>query len=81
MWYVHTRSLTRAFAIRLNIRVFSKLLTENHLGFLSFIGGCTGSSESTRVKVAHCRKSHVTARFNFTEERGRGDPGASRVFR
>ena len=23
--------------------------------------GCTGSSESTRVKMPHCRKSHVAA--------------------
>ena len=28
--------------------------------FLSLIGGCTGSSESTLVKIPHCWKSHVT---------------------
>ena len=28
-----------------------KLLTEHHLRFLNFKGGCTGSSESTFVKV------------------------------
>ena len=28
-----------------------KLLTEHHLEFLSFKGGCTGSSESTLVKI------------------------------
>ena len=38
-----------------------KLLTEQHLEFLSLIGGCTGSSESTLVKMPHCWKSHVTA--------------------
>ena len=38
-----------------------KLLTEHHLGFLSFKGGCTGLSESTLVKMPHCWKSHVTA--------------------
>ena len=38
-----------------------KLLTEHHLGFLSFKGGCTGLSESTLVKMAQCWKSHVTA--------------------
>ena len=38
-----------------------KLLTEHHLEFLSLKGGCTGSSESTLVKMPHCRKSHVTA--------------------
>ena len=31
-----------------------KLLTEHHLEFLSFKGGCTGSSESTLVKMPHC---------------------------
>ena len=38
-----------------------KLLTEHHLEFLSFNGGCTGSSESTLVKMPHCWKSHVLA--------------------
>ena len=38
-----------------------KLLTENHLEFLSLKGGYTGSSESTLVKMPHCWKSHVTA--------------------
>ena len=38
-----------------------KLLTEHHLEFLSLKGGCTGSSESTFVKMPHCWKSHVTA--------------------
>ena len=38
-----------------------KLLTEQHLGFLSSKGGYTGSSESTQVKMSHCWKSLVTA--------------------
>ena len=38
-----------------------KLLTEHHLKFLSLKGGCTGSSESTLVKMPHCWKSHATA--------------------
>ena len=38
-----------------------KLLPEHHLEFLSFKGGCTGSSESTLVKMPHCWKSHVVA--------------------
>ena len=33
------------------------LLTEHHLEFLSLKGGCTGSSESTLVKMPHCWKS------------------------
>ena len=39
----------------------TKLLTEHHLEFLSFTGGCTDSSESTLVKMPHCWKSHVPA--------------------
>ena len=38
-----------------------KLLTEHHLEFLSLKGGCTGSSESTLVKIPHCWKSQVAA--------------------
>ena len=38
-----------------------QLLTEHHLELLSLKGGCTGSSESTFVKMPHCWKSHVTA--------------------
>ena len=37
-----------------------KLLTEHHLEFLSFKGGCTG------VKMAHRWKSHVAAQMNLT---------------
>ena len=33
-----------------------KLLTEHDLEFLSLKGGCTGSSESTLVKMPHCWK-------------------------
>ena len=39
-----------------------KLLTDHHLEFLSFKGGCTCSSESTLVKMLHCWKSHVMAK-------------------
>ena len=42
-----------------------KLLTEHHLDFLSFIGGCTGSSESIHVKMQHCWKSHVAAHIVY----------------
>ena len=40
------------------------LLTEHHLEFLSLKGGCTGSSESTLVKMPHCWKSHATAHLS-----------------
>ena len=38
-----------------------KLLTEQTLEFLSLTRDCTGSSESTLVKMPHCWKSHVAA--------------------
>ena len=37
-----------------------KLLTEHNLELLSLKGGCTGSPESTLVKIPHCWISHVT---------------------
>ena len=42
-----------------------KLLTEHNFEFLSLTGGCTGSSESTLVKMPHCWKSHATADLLF----------------
>ena len=41
-----------------------KLLTEHNLESLNLKGGCTGSSESTIVKMPHCWKSHATAHLN-----------------
>ena len=40
-----------------------KLLIELNLVFQSLTGGCTGSFESTLVKMAHCWKSHVTVQI------------------
>ena len=40
-----------------------KLLTEHRLEFLSLQGGCTGSSESTLVKIPNCWKSHALTQF------------------
>ena len=45
-----------------------KLLTEHNLEFLSLIGGCTGSSKSTLVKMPHCWKSHVAAHLVATAQ-------------
>ena len=42
-----------------------KLLTEHYLEFLSFKGGCRGSSESTLAKMSNCWKSHAAAQFNL----------------
>ena len=54
---------------RLKYSMTVKLLTEHDLEFLTLTEGCTGSSESTHVKMPHCWKSHVTAhliKFNTT---------------
>ena len=45
-----------------------KLLTEHHLEFLSLKGDCTGSFESTLVKIPHCWKSHVTSHYYVNVE-------------
>ena len=42
-----------------------ELLTKNHLEFLCLIGGITGLSESTHVKMPHCWKSHVAAQMSY----------------
>ena len=42
-----------------------KLLTEHQLEFLSLTEGCTGSSESTLVKMPHCLKSCVAAHLHL----------------
>ena len=42
-----------------------ELLTEQHLEILTLKEGCTGSSESTPVKILHCWKAHVTAHIPF----------------
>ena len=50
----------------------NQLLTEHNLEFLSFKGGCTGSSETTLVKMPHCHgsitvNSEIFARVYFRE--------------
>ena len=49
-----------------------KLLILHHLEFLSLKGGCTGSSESTLVKMPHCWKPHVTCSFEGVDDNGAG---------
>ena len=46
------------------------LLTDQHLEILSLKGGCTGSSESTLVKIPHSWKSRVTAQI-FVRSNGK----------
>ena len=40
-----------------------KLLTGHRLEFVGLKADCTGSSESTLVKMPYCWKSHVAAQF------------------
>ena len=51
------QSLCKSLEYSMNVQ----LLAEHLLEFLSLKGGCTGSSESTLVKMPHFWKSHVTA--------------------
>ena len=42
-------------------------MTEHHLECLSFKGGCTGSYESTLVKMPHCWKSYAAAQISCAQ--------------
>ena len=53
----------QSLCLSLEYSMTVKLLTDHHLKFLSWKGGCTGSSESTLVKIPHCWKSHVGAQL------------------
>ena len=49
----------QSLCLTLEYFMTDKLLTEHQLEFLSLKGDCTGSSESTLVKMPHFWKSHV----------------------
>ena len=53
----------QSLSLSLEFSMSVKLLAEHNLEFLSLEGGCTGSPDSTLVKIPHCWKSHVTAQF------------------
>ena len=52
-----------SLCLSLEYPISVKLLTEHHLRVLSLKEGCTGSAESTLVKMPHCWKSCVTAQI------------------
>ena len=56
-----------------------KLLIEQKLEFPSLKGGCTGSSESTLVKMPHCWKSHVAAQMCLAQGPQHSDAGEART--
>ena len=73
MWYVQTAKAQislkyaqsdQSLCWSLEYSMSVKLLTEHYLEFLRLKGGCTGSSESTLVKMPHCWKSHVMAQIS-----------------
>ena len=65
MWYVRPAyaQSDQSLCLSLEYSMSVKLLTEHYLEFLSLKGGCTGSSESTLVKMPHCWNSRVTAQL------------------
>ena len=58
----------QSLCLSLEYSMTDKLLAEDHLEFLRLKGGCTGSSESTHVKMSHCWKSHVAAHTIWKRE-------------
>ena len=60
----------QSLCLSLEYSMIVKLLTEHHLEFLSLTGGCTGSSESTLIKMPHCWKSHALAQINRSGKEG-----------
>ena len=57
-----------------------KLLTEHHLEFLSSKEGCTGSSESTCVKMPHCWKSQAHIWTSTQDYFIKNNTGEQRMF-
>ena len=53
----------QSLCLSLEYSMIVKLLTEHYVEFLSWQGGCTGTSETTNVKMPHCWKSHATAQM------------------
>ena len=49
----------KSLRLSLKYSMTVKLLTEHHWESVSLKGGCTGSCESTLVKMTDCWKSHV----------------------
>ena len=53
----------QSLCLSLEYSMTVELLTEHCLEFLSLTGGCTGSSESTLVKMSNCWKSRAAAQL------------------
>ena len=59
----------QSLCLSLEYSMIVKLLTKHHLVFLSLKGGCTGSSESTLVKMPNCRKSQVAFQLWYSAKK------------
>ena len=88
MWYVRPAKPQISLRIRiawsepcssLEYSMSVKLLIEHLLEVLSSKVGCTGSSESTFVKMSNCWKSHVTAHIGDKFHQGQGHSGSKLV--
>ena len=55
----------QSLCLSLEYSMTVKLQSKHHLEIISLKGGCTGSSESTLVKIPHCWKSHVAAHLSM----------------
>ena len=55
----------QSLCLSLEYSMSVKLLTEHLLKVLRSKGGCTGSSESTLVKMSNCWKYHAMAHISF----------------
>ena len=58
----------QSLCLLLEFSMSVKLLTEQLLEFLRLKGGCTGSPESTVVKMSHCWKSHAAAHLVLADD-------------
>ena len=56
----------QSLCLSLEYSMTVKLLTEQHLEFLSLKRVCTDSSEHIHAKIQHCLKSHVAAHFFYS---------------
>ena len=54
----------QSLCLSLEYSMTAKLLADQHLEVLSLKVFCTGSSDSTFVKMPHCWKSQVAAQYN-----------------
>ena len=59
MWYGSYGQCDQSLCLSLKQSMSVKLLTEHQLEFLNLKGGCTGTSESTLVKMPHLLELHV----------------------